>query len=107
MTEPDALPPRPANVRRASLLLAAGTTVSRILGFVSAAVLAWTIGLNNASANATRPLVMTDLSLGLLRHAATINPHGSQTQSIVPIKDPNRIRVLQKLTFSVHFARSR
>jgi len=52
MTEPDALPPRPANVRRASLLLAAGTTVSRILGFVSAAVLAWTIGLNNASANA-------------------------------------------------------
>ena len=28
MTEPDALPPRPANVRRASLLLAAGTTLT-------------------------------------------------------------------------------
>lgn len=41
-----------ADVGRASLLLASGTFVSRILGFLSAAVLAWTIGVNAEGANA-------------------------------------------------------
>lgn len=40
------------SVGRASLVLASGTIVSRILGFVGTAVLAWAIGLNNPSANA-------------------------------------------------------
>src|SRR5882757_7768427 len=39
-------------VGRASVALAAGTVVSRALGFVSAAVLAWTIGQQNPGANA-------------------------------------------------------
>ncbi len=37
---------------RASVVLASGTIVSRVLGFVSAAVLTWVIGLNNPGANA-------------------------------------------------------
>ena len=37
---------------RASAALAAGTLVSRVLGFVSAAVLAWAIGPQNPGANA-------------------------------------------------------
>ena len=39
-------------VGRASAVLAAGTIVSRVLGFVSMALLTWVIGLNNPSANA-------------------------------------------------------
>src|ERR1700712_613700 len=41
-----------SGVGRASAALAAGTVVSRALGFVSAAVLAWTIGQQNPGANA-------------------------------------------------------
>jgi putative peptidoglycan lipid II flippase len=44
-------PPR-AGLGRASAALASGTVVSRGLGFVSAAVLAWTIGQTNQGANA-------------------------------------------------------
>jgi putative peptidoglycan lipid II flippase len=40
------------SVRRASAVLAAGTLVSRVLGFASAAVLAWAIGAQNPGANA-------------------------------------------------------
>ena len=40
------------SIGRASALLAAGTLVSRVLGFVSAAVLAWAIGPQNPGANA-------------------------------------------------------
>jgi putative peptidoglycan lipid II flippase len=40
------------SVRRASAALAAGTLVSRVLGFASAAVLAWAIGAQNPGANA-------------------------------------------------------
>jgi putative peptidoglycan lipid II flippase len=40
------------SLSRASAALAAGTLVSRVLGFVSAAVLAWAIGPQNAGANA-------------------------------------------------------
>ncbi len=39
-------------IGRASAVLASGTLVSRALGFVSAAVLAWTIGQQNQGANA-------------------------------------------------------
>lgn len=39
-------------VGRASAVLAAGTIVSRVLGFLSMALLTWVIGLNNPSANA-------------------------------------------------------
>ena len=41
-----------AGLGRASAALASGTLVSRALGFVSAAVLAWTIGQTNQGANA-------------------------------------------------------
>jgi putative peptidoglycan lipid II flippase len=41
-----------ASIGRASAALAAGTLVSRVLGFVSAAVLAWAIGPQNPGANA-------------------------------------------------------
>jgi putative peptidoglycan lipid II flippase len=40
------------SIGRASAALAAGTLVSRVLGFVSAAVLAWAIGAQNPGANA-------------------------------------------------------
>jgi putative peptidoglycan lipid II flippase len=43
---------RPSSVGRASALLASGTFVSRALGFVSAAALAWAIGQQNQGANA-------------------------------------------------------
>jgi putative peptidoglycan lipid II flippase len=56
MTDPVAAgtPPSgtPATLGRASAALAAGTLVSRILGFLSAAVLAWAIGPQNPGANA-------------------------------------------------------
>jgi putative peptidoglycan lipid II flippase len=56
MTEPlgDGAPANgaPATLGRASAALAAGTLVSRILGFLSAAVLAWAIGPQNPGANA-------------------------------------------------------
>lgn len=42
----------PAGLGRASAALASGTLVSRALGFISAAVLAWTIGQQNQGANA-------------------------------------------------------
>ena len=42
----------PASIGRASAVLAAGTLVSRVLGFASAAVLAWAIGPQNPGANA-------------------------------------------------------
>jgi putative peptidoglycan lipid II flippase len=42
---------RSTSVGRASALLASGTIVSRILGFISAAVLASTLGTENAAAN--------------------------------------------------------
>jgi putative peptidoglycan lipid II flippase len=41
----------PAGLARSSALLASGTFVSRILGFVSALVLAFTLGTQNAAAN--------------------------------------------------------
>lgn len=41
-----------ARIGRAGVRLAAGTLVSRILGFVSAAVLSWAIGVDNAGASA-------------------------------------------------------
>ena len=41
----------PSGIGRASALLASGTLVSRILGFVSAAVLATAIGLQGSSAD--------------------------------------------------------
>jgi putative peptidoglycan lipid II flippase len=44
--------PAEGSLTRASATLAAGTLVSRILGFVSAAVLAWAIGPQNPGANA-------------------------------------------------------
>ncbi|HWM34896.1 MAG TPA: murein biosynthesis integral membrane protein MurJ [Pseudolysinimonas sp.] len=47
MTEPAA-----ASIGRASAVLAAGTLVSRVLGFASAGVLAWAIGAQNPGANA-------------------------------------------------------
>ncbi|HEY2643699.1 MAG TPA: murein biosynthesis integral membrane protein MurJ [Galbitalea sp.] len=54
-TEPVNIPePNPApvgGVGRASVLLASGTLVSRILGFISALVLAGTLGLYGAAAN--------------------------------------------------------
>ena len=43
---------RAPSIGRASAALAAGTLVSRVLGFVSAAVLAWAIGPQNPGANA-------------------------------------------------------
>ena len=49
---PPAQPPAPSGLGRASAALASGTVVSRVLGFVSAAVLAWTIGQTNQGANA-------------------------------------------------------
>jgi putative peptidoglycan lipid II flippase len=61
MPEPDAADageaaapePRPAaSVGRAGLILASGTIVSRVLGFVNLTVLTATIGLNNPGANA-------------------------------------------------------
>ena len=42
----------PSGLGRASAALASGTLVSRALGFISAAVLAWTIGQQNQGANA-------------------------------------------------------
>ena len=51
--EPGAAAAEPrTGLRRASAALASGTLVSRALGFVSAAVLAWTIGQTNQGANA-------------------------------------------------------
>lgn len=50
MTEEAVAAPR--GVGRASAALASGTLVSRALGFVSAALLAWTIGQTNQGANA-------------------------------------------------------
>ena len=44
--------PSRGSLGRASAALASGTLVSRALGFVSAAVLAWTIGQQNQGANA-------------------------------------------------------
>jgi putative peptidoglycan lipid II flippase len=45
-------PPSPqSGIGRASALLASGTIVSRVLGFISAAVLANTLGVNGAAAN--------------------------------------------------------
>ncbi|HTL40870.1 MAG TPA: murein biosynthesis integral membrane protein MurJ [Pseudolysinimonas sp.] len=44
--------PAEGSLTRASATLAAGTLVSRVLGFVSAAVLAWAIGPQNPGANA-------------------------------------------------------
>ena len=52
MTEERATPAAAASVGRASALLASGTFVSRALGFVSAAALAWAIGQQNQGANA-------------------------------------------------------
>jgi len=49
---PAASAPRRGGLGRASAALASGTLVSRALGFVSAAVLAWTIGQTNQGANA-------------------------------------------------------
>jgi putative peptidoglycan lipid II flippase len=56
VTEPAGLPvpdtaPR-GGLGRASAVLASGTLVSRILGFISAAILAWTIGQTGQGANA-------------------------------------------------------
>ncbi|TPX02683.1 murein biosynthesis integral membrane protein MurJ, partial [Schumannella luteola] len=39
-------------IGRASAVIASGTLVSRALGFVSATVLVWTIGVQNPAANA-------------------------------------------------------
>ncbi len=47
-----ASPDAATSLGRASAALAAGTLVSRVLGFASAAVLAWAIGPQNPSANA-------------------------------------------------------
>ena len=44
--------PARGGLGRASAALASGTLVSRMLGFISAAVLAWTIGQQNQGANA-------------------------------------------------------
>ena len=47
--------PAPADdgaIRRASTTIAAGTLVSRLLGFLNASVLIWTIGSQNPGANA-------------------------------------------------------
>jgi len=46
------VPDATASLGRASAALAAGTLVSRVLGFASAAVLAWAIGPQNPGANA-------------------------------------------------------
>ena len=48
MTEPAAQ----TGIGRASAVLASGTVVSRVLGFVNAAVLAWALGQQNQGANA-------------------------------------------------------
>ena len=47
----DQVAPRPPSLRRASAFLASGTFVSRILGFISALVLAQTIGIVGAGAD--------------------------------------------------------
>jgi len=52
MTSPAAPTTPPARMGRASALLASGTIVSRILGFVSAFALTAAIGVNNPGANA-------------------------------------------------------
>ncbi len=53
LTPSAAQPSAPAGgLGRASAALASGTLVSRALGFISAAVLAWTIGQTNQGANA-------------------------------------------------------
>jgi putative peptidoglycan lipid II flippase len=52
VTEAAVAPPSGGGLGRASAALASGTLVSRALGFVSAAVLAWTIGQQNQGANA-------------------------------------------------------
>lgn len=53
MSEPPApAAAAPMPLRRASAVLASGTLVSRLLGFVSASILAWTIGQQNQGANA-------------------------------------------------------
>ncbi len=52
MTDSAPVPAPPRGIGRASAALASGTIVSRGLGFVSAAVLAWTIGQQNQGANA-------------------------------------------------------
>jgi putative peptidoglycan lipid II flippase len=52
VTEPTVAPTADGGLGRASAALASGTLVSRALGFVSAAVLAWTIGQQNQGANA-------------------------------------------------------
>jgi putative peptidoglycan lipid II flippase len=52
VTEGPVIQPRGGGLGRASAVLASGTLVSRALGFVSAAVLAWTIGQTGQGANA-------------------------------------------------------
>ncbi|SEJ57934.1 murein biosynthesis integral membrane protein MurJ [Demequina mangrovi] len=58
MTEDNAVapgteePPRPASLRRNTLVMASGTFVSRALGFVRNAMLAGAIGVNTIAANA-------------------------------------------------------
>ena len=47
----DSTPSPASGIGRASVLLASGTIVSRILGFISAVVLANTLGVNGAAAN--------------------------------------------------------
>jgi putative peptidoglycan lipid II flippase len=51
---PDAAPVAASGIGRASALLASGTVVSRALGFVSAAVLAYTLGTIGVAANTFR-----------------------------------------------------
>ncbi|MGN6327124.1 murein biosynthesis integral membrane protein MurJ [Pseudolysinimonas sp.] len=79
MTTPAAAPaPPPTRMGRASVLLASGTIVSRVLGFISAFALTTAIGLTNPGANAfavanTLPnLILPLVSGGLL--SATLVP---------------------------------
>jgi putative peptidoglycan lipid II flippase len=51
---PEAVPDGNSGIARASALLASGTIVSRLLGFVSAAVLAYTLGTIGVAANTFR-----------------------------------------------------
>jgi putative peptidoglycan lipid II flippase len=51
---PEAVPGGNSSIGRASALLASGTIVSRLLGFVSAAVLAYTLGTIGVAANTFR-----------------------------------------------------
>ena len=51
---PEQVSPAAAGIGRASAILASGTLVSRVLGFVSAAVLAYTLGTIGVAANTFR-----------------------------------------------------